>query len=124
MGFFVEVPSLVVRGLLPIEAVRPVSVVGISQMGAEAIRTSQSTGQWWYLIQLTAMVSVALAISNLLPLPALDGGRIFFVLIEAVRGRRIAPERETTIHFIGMALLLTLMVVLIVNDLINPVIGG
>jgi regulator of sigma E protease len=58
----------------------------------------------------------------LLPIPALDGGRILFVLIEAIRGRRIEPEREGMVHVIGMLVLLGLMALLIVQDIINPII--
>jgi regulator of sigma E protease len=62
-------------------------------------------------------LSAALAITNLLPLPALDGGRLLFILIEIVRGRRVSPEREGMIHMIGFALLLGLMLLITVNDL-------
>jgi regulator of sigma E protease len=69
-----------------------------------------------------AFINVALGLTNLLPIPALDGGRIFFVLIEAVRGRRIEPEREGMVHVIGMLVLLGLMVLLVVQDIVNPII--
>jgi regulator of sigma E protease len=123
LQFFVEVPLRVMRGLLPLAYVRPVSAVGISQMGAAVIQQTQDTGQLWHYLEFTAFVSVALAISNLLPLPALDGGRILFVLVEALRGRRIAPERETAIHFVGMAMLLLLMMVLVVQDVLFPIVN-
>jgi regulator of sigma E protease len=64
---------------------------------------------------------MALGITNLLPLPALDGGRIVFVLLEAVRGRRIDPAKEGVVHLIGMALLLGLMLFMTIQELINPV---
>jgi regulator of sigma E protease len=67
-------------------------------------------------------VSVALATTNLLPLPALDGGRILFVLIEAVRGRRVDPVRESFVHMMGMAALLMLMVLITIQDIRNPII--
>ena len=57
------------------------------------------------------------AITNLLPLPALDGGRLLFILIEAIRGRRVSPEREGLIHMVGFALLLGLMLFITVRDL-------
>lgn len=117
---FVQVPAEVIRGLRSASDLRPVSPLGISQLGADVIRMSSDIGQWWPYLRFTALISIALAISNLLPLPALDGGRILFVLIEAIRGRRVAPERETLIHFVGMALLIMLMLALIVNDVLNP----
>jgi regulator of sigma E protease len=101
---------------------RPVSVVGISQIGGQAIEESLYVGQWFPILRLTSFVSMALALTNLLPLPALDGGRIMFVLLEAVRGRRIAPEREGFVHFVGMALLLTLMMVFVYLDLVDPLV--
>ena len=52
--------------------------------------------------------------------PALDGGRLLFVAIEAVRGRRVRPEREAMIHLVGMAVLLSLMVIVSFNDLLVP----
>ena len=66
-------------------------------------------------------MSTALAVTNLLPLPALDGGRILFIIIEAIRGKRVAPEKEGAIHFIGLALLVTLMLVISYYDISNPI---
>ena len=56
----------------------------------------------------------------MLPLPALDGGRFLFVIIEAVRGRRISPEREATVHFVGLVALLALMILISLNDITSP----
>lgn len=62
---------------------------------------------WRSLIEFAALLSLNLAIFNVLPLPMLDGGRIFFVFIEILRGgRRIAPEKEAIVHFAGFLLLL------------------
>lgn len=119
---FVEVPALIIRENLPLRFLRPVSVVGISQMGGQAIEESLYVGQWFPILRLTSFLSMALALTNLLPLPALDGGRIMFVLLEAVRGRRIAPEREGFVHFVGMAVLLTLMMVFVYLDLVDPLV--
>ena len=79
-------------------------------------------GEVFPVLQLLALVSLALAVTNLLPLPALDGGRILFVLLEIVRGRRIAPEKEGLVHFVGMAMLLGLMAMLVIQDIIDPVV--
>ena len=56
---------------------------------------------------------------NLLPLPALDGGRLVFLIIEAVRGKRVPPEKEGMVHFIGLMFFMVLMVFLLFNDLVN-----
>lgn len=106
---------------IPTEAVRPTGPVGIFQQIAAAVEAAFVTGWWFPVLWLTAILSTALGIFNLLPLPALDGGRIFFIIIEALRGKRVSPEKEGAIHFIGLALLLTLMLVISYYDVINPI---
>ncbi len=69
------------------------------------------------MINIAVLLSVNLGIINLLPLPALDGGRLVFLLIEAVRGKPVAPEKEGVVHFIGFVALMILMVVVVFNDL-------
>jgi regulator of sigma E protease len=67
---------------------------------------------WVTLANLAIVLSLNLAILNLLPLPALDGGRLAFVILEVVRGgRKIAPEKEGVVHFAGLVLLLGFMFV-------------
>ncbi len=68
------------------------------------------------LLQLVAMITINLGIFNLLPLPALDGGRLVFLIIEAIRKKPIPPEKEGMVHFIGLALLMLLMIVVTIND--------
>lgn len=72
---------------------------------------------FFYFLTWTALLSVNLGIINLVPLPALDGGRLFFVAIEAVRGKPIAPEKEGIFHFVGFALLMLLMIIVTWNDI-------
>jgi len=67
-------------------------------------------------LQFMAILSINLAILNLLPIPALDGGRLLFIAIESVIRRRIKPELEQTIHIAGMMLILGLMVLITIND--------
>ncbi len=69
------------------------------------------------IMNFAAILSINLGIMNLLPLPALDGGRLFFFGIEAVRGRPVSREKEGMVHFIGIVLLLVLMVVVTWNDI-------
>ena len=116
-----SVPYLIIRGLIPAEAARPIGPVGIAQLAGGAVAQSLAMGWWFPVLQLMGMLSTALAITNLLPLPALDGGRILFVLIEAVRGKRIAPEKEGLIHLIGFIILISLMVLITYADIINPI---
>ncbi|MCR6111084.1 RIP metalloprotease RseP [Bacillus sp. A301a_S52] len=69
------------------------------------------------LFQWAAILSVNLGIINLLPLPALDGGRLLFIGLEAVRGKPIDPQKEGLVHFVGFALLMLLMLVVTWNDI-------
>lgn len=69
------------------------------------------------MIWITMLLSVNLGIMNLLPIPALDGGRLVFLLIEAVRGKPIPPEKEGMVHLAGMMALILLMVVVFFNDI-------
>ena len=69
-----------------------------------------------YILQFTALLSVNLAIINILPIPALDGGRIFFILIEKFKGTPVSQKFEQRAHNIGFALLITLMVLVTVRD--------
>ena len=86
--------------------------IGIYTMTTEAAKTGLSR-----LVEFTAFLSLNLFLVNLLPLPALDGGRVIFVILEWIRGgRKIAPEKEGAVHAIGMLLLIGLMVVVTVMD--------
>ncbi|MGG2095887.1 RIP metalloprotease RseP [Bacillus sp. S13(2024)] len=69
------------------------------------------------VLSLTAVLSINLGLFNLLPVPALDGGRLFFFLIEALRGKPIDRQKEGMVHFIGFALLMLLMLVVTWNDI-------
>ena len=80
-----SVPALLIRGAVPLEAARPIGPVGIAQLAGGAVQQSLAAGWWFPVLQLLGLLSTALGLTNLLPLPALDGGRIFFILLEAVR---------------------------------------
>ena len=68
------------------------------------------------IVNLGIIISANLGVMNLLPLPALDGGRLVFMFIEAIRGKRVSPEKEGWVHGIGMILLLALMAFVLFND--------
>lgn len=87
--------------------------IGIAQMTGNVAESGISP-----LILWTALLSINLAIINLIPFPALDGGRIAFVLVEIVRGgRRLAPEKERFVHAAGFAMLIAAIVMISVNDI-------
>ena len=69
------------------------------------------------MLNIGILLSANLGVMNLLPLPALDGGRLVFLIIEAIRGKRVAPEKEGWVHAIGLVLLLALMAFIMFNDI-------
>ena len=87
--------------------------------------TYEQTKEYGFLTVVANMLSLAILLSanlgvmNLLPLPALDGGRLVFLFIEAIRGKRVPPEKEGYVHALGMVLLLALMVFVLYNDIVR-----
>jgi regulator of sigma E protease len=97
--------------------------IGMAQLTGEIVQRS-TLPLWVTLGNLAALLSLNLFILNLLPLPALDGGRLVFVILELLRGgRKIAPEREGMVHFVGLMLLLTLMFAIGFQDILRLVRG-
>ena len=94
--------------------------VGIAQVSEEVAEAG-----WRPLVVFAALLSLNLGILNLLPLPALDGGRIVFVALEWVRGgKRVPPEREGLVHALGFAFLISVIVVITYFDLSRIIQGG
>lgn len=73
------------------------------------------------MLNIAMLLSVNLGIMNLLPIPAIDGGRLLFLLVEAVRGKPIPPEKEGIIHLVGFVLLFALMIFVMFNDIMRIV---
>ncbi len=91
--------------------------IGMAQATSEIVEAS-SLPLWVTLAQLSIVLSLNLAILNLLPFPALDGGRLVFVILEILRGgRKIAPEQEGLVHFAGIGVLLGIMFVVAFSDI-------
>jgi regulator of sigma E protease len=116
-----RLPGDLLEQRIPIEQARPVGVVGITNMGVSLIRNQETQGLMPF-VRFAGFISIVLGLSNLLPIPALDGGRIMFIFIEAIRGKRVDPQREQWVHAIGMMILLGLSAVVVVLDVVNPVI--
>lgn len=96
--------------------------VGIVNIVGDIVDESQEYGirvTLLSLIQFSILISANLGVMNLLPLPALDGGRLVFLLIEAIRRKPVPKEKEAMVHAIGMALLMILMVFVLYNDIRN-----
>lgn len=93
--------------------------VGIVNMIGEGYEESVSYGYFAAFLQMlyiTIFLSANLGVMNLLPLPALDGGRLLFMIIEVIRGKRVDPDKEGMVHFVGMMLLFALMILVLFND--------
>lgn len=118
MELIITFPAELINGNLSAQEARPVSPVGVSQIGIEVVENNP----YQDFILLIAVISIALGISNLLPIPGLDGGRILFVFIEVIRGKPMEPEREGLVHMMGIIFVLLLSVVIIINDIVNPVV--
>lgn len=115
-GQLFSLPARIVLGLVPLGVLQPAGPVRIGAEAGEALQTSVEVGSPDVFLTFTGLISLAIAFTNLLPIPALDGGRILFVLVEAVRGRRVDPRRERVIHLIGFFLLIALLVFLTVRE--------
>lgn len=102
--------------------------VGIVDMMNDVGSQAESTADAMYsILYFSAFIAINLAIMNMLPIPALDGGRVFLmivtVIIEAISHRKLDPKYEGYIHMIGMGLLLLLMVVVMYNDIVRLITG-
>ena len=96
--------------------------VGIVDTVGDAINQSKSYGLRVVMLQIlymSVLLSANLGVMNLLPLPALDGGRLVFILIEAVRGKPVDKEKEGFVHFAGFVVLMLFMVFVMYNDIIK-----
>ena len=94
--------------------------IGVTDTISDAVASTNYKG----ILLILAVVTVNLGVFNLLPLPALDGGRIFFMIIELFRGKPINQKVESIIHATGMALLFLLMIIVAYNDIARLVTGG
>jgi regulator of sigma E protease len=94
--------------------------VGVVNIVGDIVSESQNYGIHTTLLSLAqfcVLLSANLGVVNLLPLPALDGGRLVFLVIEAIRRKPVPKEKEAMVHFVGMAVLMLLMVLVLFNDI-------
>ncbi|MBQ2201603.1 MAG: site-2 protease family protein, partial [Clostridia bacterium] len=95
-------------------------VVGTVDFVSDAMAQSETASDAWEMfLWFMALIAVNLGIINLLPLPALDGGRLVFIIIEMIRRKPVPPEKEGMVHLIGMIALLLLMLALTISDIIR-----
>jgi len=117
----IRLPARLARGEIAPGEARVSGLKGMYDMLSWAGEVDRSSQRPFLTLNLIAVISAGLALANLLPIPALDGGRLMFVLIEALLGRRISPRNEGLAHAIGFALLLALMVYVNLQDFLNPI---
>lgn len=105
--------------------------LGVDQMSGpvgivKEVNTAVNSGStsWLYVLNLTALLTINFGVFNLLPIPALDGGRLFFMLIELITRKKIPPEREGLVHGIGFMLLIALVIFISFNDIAKLIQGG
>ena len=111
-------------GLQSIWRLRPLlnpfryGILSFQYTSHRVLRWSITPFLWFALfpLNIAILLSANLGVMNLLPIPALDGGRLILLIVEAIRRRRVEPELEAKIHFAGLMLLMLLMVVVMFND--------
>jgi regulator of sigma E protease len=124
----IMLPVRLVSGQIAPEQARMVSVKGIYDIYAQIKTVDQQEAQTnpelagLNTLYFFAIISIALGFTNLLPIPALDGGRILFLLPELLFKKKIPPKLEGKVHAFFYALLIVLMVALVINDIVNPVV--
>ncbi len=111
--------ELVTGGLGVKDLSGPVGVVDAIGTAYEESRDEGALMVWMNLLNMAVLLSANLGVMNLLPLPALDGGRLVFLLLEAVRRKPVNREVEGMIHFAGLMVLMVLMVVVMYNDILK-----
>jgi regulator of sigma E protease len=131
----VTLPVRLIQGTIPAEQGRLIGMKGIFDImeqsvsnDVEVARTNTTSGaasnpftQPVQTLFLLASLSISLGIFNLFPFPALDGGRIVFVLPELIFRRRVPHQFENVVHGLGMTLLLIVMIYVNVKDFIDPI---
>jgi regulator of sigma E protease len=116
-AFLLEMPGRMLSGESTVSDEGIVGLPNMFRIFDGLVKTNNSA----YVIEFMAAISISLGLLNLLPLPALDGGRILFTLPELIIRRRVPPEYENAIHLIGFALLLILMIYFNIWDAFNPI---
>ena len=99
-----------------------VGPIGIASVVGQAMRGENgkiSDNAVFNIMNLASLISVNLGIMNLLPIPAFDGGRLFLILIELVRGKKLKPKTEEKILTAGFLIIIGLSVIVIFNDVVR-----
>jgi len=109
--FWILIKTLLLQGKIIAEIAGPVGI---------AVLTSQVVHLGWvYVLQFAAILSINLAIINILPFPALDGGRLLFLLIEKIKGSPVKFKTERLAHALGFIILIGIMIIITLRDVIK-----
>jgi len=135
-GFYIHelltLPARIIQGSVPSDQARFIGLKGMYDFMSQAVTKDQQSRQAQppagtpvqpptnYTLMVIAALTISLGVFNLLPIPALDGGRILFLLPELIFRRRVPPNVEATVHAVGIMLLLLLMLYINLMDFINP----
>lgn len=106
---FVKIIADLFRGVIPSEVAGPVGIFALTSQAASFGVTT--------LINFIGILSVNLAILNIIPFPALDGGRLLFIIIESIFGKKVVPKVEAAIHTVGMVILIILILAITAHDI-------
>ena len=132
----ISLPAQLIRGTLPAEQGRIIGLKGIYDIMEQSVSNDMEANNTpapttaepksnpfdnMTTLMIVASLSVSLGVFNLVPFPALDGGRILFILPELIFRRRVSPRIENLVHGIGMAVLLIFMLYVNVMDFVNPI---
>ncbi len=122
-----QMPGRLIRGEVSGEEARVVGPVGIYSMFSQAREIDEENAasadpfNRTLTLRLMTVITIALGLTNLLPIPALDGGRILFILPEVITRRRIPPQYENIVHLVGFVALILLMFYITAQDILNPI---
>ena len=121
-------PAMFIQGQVDSSQMRLISPKGIYDIYAQVRTESEQANNYdpksvlLNLVSFFGVISAALGFSNLLPIPAVDGGRIFFMIPELLFNKKVPAKFENAVHAIGFTVLLTIMALVFIQDIINPVI--
>jgi len=123
----INIPSQLIKGEVSLGEVRPVSPKGIYDIYAQVRTEEVASGidqktEILDILWFFGIISVSLGFSNLIPIPALDGGRILFLLPELIAGKRIPQKLEGMVNLIGFTILMVLMIFVFIQDFTNPIV--
>ncbi|HMN13020.1 MAG TPA: M50 family metallopeptidase [Bellilinea sp.] len=127
MKAIIQMPYQLIAGKVPAEDARVVGPIGIYSMFNSAREMdnenagSKNAFDQTFTLRFMIIITIALGLTNLFPIPALDGGRILFILPELLFGKRVPPKYENAVHMIGFILLLALMFYITAQDILNPI---